>query len=525
MIGKGQAAAIGTLAERQGQDYLAAASSTARLRQPPRCREGADGRPACSSAVRRISGQTGCMRVPSALLLSACLAAAGCAASLPRPAATHAAPRPSGDLPAGPIRAPERLTSQDWPTYHRDAARTGAAPALPAAGRLSIAWSRRLDGAVWGQPLVIGGLVIAATEGNTVYGLSRSRGRILWRAHLGTPVPLPNLPCGHINPLGITGTPVYDPSTGLVYAVAETTGFHHVLAGIDITDGDIRFRRDIPAPDGQPRFDQQWAALTVERGRVYVAFAGLYGDCGPYRGSVVGIPASGEGAPVTYLVPTARKGGIWPAGGPVIGPDGTLYVSVGNGAATRPPFDGGDSVTALTPGLDRTGIFAPRTWAADNAGDLDLGSTSPALLRSGRLLADGKNGTAYLLNAAHLGGVGGQLAHGPVCTSYGGMAVSGTVAYVPCFSGGMAAVNTAHDRIHVLWRGPAGAQGSPVLGGGAVWVPDWATGVLYELSPATGQIRHQIRLGSPLPGLASPSLSGPLVLVGTTHGVVAVTGA
>src|SRR6516165_5050244 len=194
-------------------------------------------------SARPASGQTGGMRVPAALLFSACLAAAGCTASAPRAAAPHASPRPSADLPASPIRAPERLASLDWPTYHRNAARTGAAPARPAAGRLRIAWTRRLDGAVWGQPLVIGDLVIAATEGDTVYGLSRSHGRILWQAHLGTPVPLSSLPCGYVDPLGITGTTVYDPSTGLVYAVAETTGFRHVLAGTDITDGQVRFRR------------------------------------------------------------------------------------------------------------------------------------------------------------------------------------------------------------------------------------------------------------------------------------------
>src|SRR5215470_17542348 len=116
--------------------------------------------------------QTGGMRAPAALLLAACLAAAGCAGGAPR-----ALPRPSADLSPSPLRAPAGLTSRDWPTYHRDAARTGAAPALSAAGRLAIAWTRRLDGAVWAQPLVIGGLVIAATEGDTVYGLSRSRGR------------------------------------------------------------------------------------------------------------------------------------------------------------------------------------------------------------------------------------------------------------------------------------------------------------------------------------------------------------
>jgi outer membrane protein assembly factor BamB len=430
---------------------------------------------------------------------------------------------PSG--PAATASLPARLGSTDWPTYHRDAARTGVAPALPAAGPLTIAWHKHLNGAVYGQPLVIGDLVIAATEGDTVYGLDRATGKVRWHAHVGTPVPLSALPCGDIDPLGITGTPVYDPATGLAYAVAETTGYHHVLVGIVATSGKVRFRRDIPTPDGHPRFDQQRAALALDRGRVYVAFGGLDGDCGPYQGSINGIPASGRGPMVSYRVPTAREGGMWAAGGPAVGPDGTIYVSAGNGAATAPPFDGSDSITALTPALRRTGIFAPATWAADNASDLDLGSTAPGLLGNGTILADGKNGNGYLLNAHHLTGVGSQVAQAPVCTAFGGMATRGTVVYVPCISGGMAAVNTSGSAIRVLWRGPAAAQGSPVLGGGAVWVPNWGNGTLYELDPGTGNVRHMIRLGSPLPHFASPSLSGPLVLIGTMGGVVAVKGA
>ncbi|MBO0817347.1 MAG: PQQ-binding-like beta-propeller repeat protein, partial [Actinobacteria bacterium] len=200
-------------------------------------------------------------------------------------------------------------------------------------------------------------------------------------------------------------------------------------------------------------------------------------------------------------------------------------VAAGNGAATAPPYDGSDSVTALTPGLRRTGIFAPANWAADNAADADLGSTSPGLLGNGMMLADGKNGTAYLLNARHLAGVDSQVATAPVCAAFGGMATRGTVVYVPCISGGMAAVDTSGNTIKMLWRGPAPAQGSPVLGGGAVWVPDWNAGVLYQLDPATGHVRHQIGLGSALPHFASPSLSGPLALIGTMSGVVAVRGA
>lgn len=214
--------------------------------------------------------------------------------------------------------------------------------------------------------------------------------------------------------------------------------------------------------------------------------------------------------------------GGWRAGGL---PDGTIYIAAGNGAATAPPWDDSDSVTSLTPALRRIGVFAPATWPADNASDLDLGSSSPALLSNGKMLTVGKRGTGYLLNAGDLDGVGSQLSLATVCPAYGGMAVSGTVVYVPCEGGGMAAVRISGTTITVRWRGPAAAQGSPVLGGGAIWVPDWNAGVLYQLSPASGRIQHRIHLGSPLPHFASPSLSGRLALVGTMHGVVAVSGA
>src|SRR5215468_7302452 len=475
------------------------------------------------SRLGRMHSRPATVLAPSMMLALGLLAACSTATTAGDTTASAATSPLTTVPPAG--RPAAALSAADWTTYHRDAARTGVAPAQPAAGALSIAWRRHLDGAVYGQPLAVGDLVIAATEGNTVYGLDRASGAVRWHVHLGTPVPLSALPCGDIDPLGITGTPVYDPATGMVYAVAETTGFHHVLAGIAVPSGKLVFRRDVPSPDGHPRYDQQRAALLLNRGRVYVAFGGLYGDCGPYQGSINGIPVSGRGPIVSYKVPTAREAGMWAAGGPVAGPDGTVYVSAGNGAALRPPYDGSDSVTALTPALRRTGIFAPATWAADNASDLDLGSTSPGLLGNGMIWADGKNGSAYLLNSRHLTGVGSQVAKARVCAAFGGMATKGTVVYVPCISGGLAAVDTAGNAIRVLWRGPGPAQGSPVLGGGAVWVPDWNAGVLYQLDPGTGHARHQIGLGSPLPHFASPTLSGPLALIGTMSGVVAVRGA
>jgi polyvinyl alcohol dehydrogenase (cytochrome) len=454
-----------------------------------------------------------------AVLLSACASTTtGGSHSASPPASPATSPVASGgsQLPTAP--------ATDWLQYHGNGARTGAVAGLPAAGPLSIAWSASLGGAVYGQPLVVGDIVIAATERDEIFGLDRATGAIRWHVRVGTPVPLSRQPCGDIDPLGITGTGVYDSQTQLAYFVAQSGPDGHVLVGVDPANGSVRLRRTVPSPEHQPADDQQRGALALGSGYVYVVYGGHFGDCGDYIGSVVAMPIGASGAIHSYLVPTAKQGGIWSSGGPAIGPDGTVYVSVGNGAAASTSFDGSNSVTALTPTLTRTGIFAPTDWRQLSANDQDLGSSSPALLGDGRILQVGKDGTGYLLDATRLGGVGGQLAAGQVCSAFGGPAVQGTVVYEPCLNG-LAAVSTAGGRVRVRWRGPGGANGSPVLGGGAVWVAGWNTGRLYELAPRTGAVRQQLRLGAALPHFVSPSLSGSLVLIGTMTGVEAVSGA
>ncbi|MDQ1682157.1 MAG: hypothetical protein QOH99_698, partial [Frankiaceae bacterium] len=232
---------------------------------------------------------------------------------------------------------------------------------MPAINSVSHGWTARLDGAVYAQPLLVGSRLIVATEGDSLYSISPVTGRVQWRAHLGTPVSRSTLPCGNIDPLGITGTPVYDTYTHLVYAVIETTGAHHTLVAVDPATGAVKLRRNVDPPGvTDPRPYQQRAALLQVGRRIYVAYGGLAGDCGNYIGTLLGVPDTGTTGAITRWRPaTPREGGMWNPAGPALAPNGHLLIPVGNGAMSSGTFDGSDSLTELTLGLARTGYFAP----------------------------------------------------------------------------------------------------------------------------------------------------------------------
>ncbi len=173
----------------------------------------------------------------------------------------------SGNPPTAPP-APVVGGATDWPTYHHDAQRTGVTTATPAFTGFSAGWKAALDGAVYGQPLVLGTTVVAATEGGSLYGLSLSTGAVLWRTHIADPIAKSLLPCGDIDPLGITGTPAYDPSDGLVLSVAETAGGHHILAGVSLATGAIAFQRTLDPLSATAIASQQRGAILVANGRV-----------------------------------------------------------------------------------------------------------------------------------------------------------------------------------------------------------------------------------------------------------------
>lgn len=452
-------------------------------------------------------------KIPAAVILLGILA--GCSAGTSG-SGDSATTSPVASPTAAPTIRP--VTGADWPTYHHDNARTGTATGLTSVGTLAKAWETKLDGAVYGQPLVVGNLVFAATENDTIYSLRAESGAVVWSTHLGTPASRSELPCGNIDPLGITSTMVYDPDTRLIFALAEFTGGAHDLFGVDAATGAVRLHRSAEPPHGDRIAHQQRSALNLLNGRVYIAYGGLFGDCGNYIGSVVSVPTTGDGPVTSYAVPTTREAGIWGTGGGVVAGD-RLYYAVGNGESTT-TFDGSDSVVALRPDLTLADSFAPATWAEDNTSDLDLGSMSPVVVGPW-VYADGKRGVGYVLRRDHLGGIGGEVSQAPVCRAFGGAAVSGDTIYLPCSDGPRAITIDGSGRISTRWQASIQAAGSPVIGGGQVWVVDYDGGTLYTLDPATGAVGQQLAIGTS-PHFASPTLARNRAFIGTLSGVVAV---
>ena len=219
--------------------------------------------------------------------------------------APAAAPAPNRTL----VGSQPSVAATDWPVYHRNALRTGYDPTFPAPGKLSKAWSTRLDGAVYGQPIVVGGIIFAATENDSVYAL-KSDGSVKWKQHLGTPVALSTLPCGDIDPLGITSTPAYDPKTGSVFVSAELKGPGHRLFALNPATGAVKWSRTLDLTGYDPTPLQQRGALAIGNGYVYVGFGGLAGDCGQYVGKVVAVPTNNVGPRRYYRVPAQREAGI-----------------------------------------------------------------------------------------------------------------------------------------------------------------------------------------------------------------------
>jgi hypothetical protein len=298
-----------------------------------------------------------------------------------------------------------------------------------------------VDGYVYAQPLYASALllgdgllhdvVFAATEHDSVYAFdARTGGSPLWQVSLldsaGTSIPAIETPDPYdIQPeIGITGTPVIDPATGTLYAVAATrepgpvyiqrlhaidirTGAERPGSPVDITASIVNASHATIAFD--PLQHLQRPALLLVNGNVYVAF-GSHGDIEPYHGWLMAYDAQSLGLVATYCsTPDAQEGSFWQSGdGIAADSDGNLYGETANG-----DFDGvtsfGDSALKLSATLAVLDWFSPFDQANQSAHDLDFGSSGPLLLPDQPgphphvVIMSGKPGLLYLLDRDGLG--------------------------------------------------------------------------------------------------------------------------
>jgi outer membrane protein assembly factor BamB len=459
-----------------------------------------------------------------AVFATACGAAHN-SASLPPSSSTTRTSTPSPTTTPAP-------TAQ-WTTYGGSFSRTSFAASYPTVTTAPAStWtSPSLDGSVFGEPLIFDGQVLVATENDTVYDLSAATGKVQWSDHLATPVPASALPCGNISPtVGITSTMVIDPGLDMIYASAETESngvVGHAVFGIDMATHEVAWSRDVDQPGWAAAAHLQRIGLGLSDGHVLVGFGGNYGDCGRYNGWLVGVPETGTGALLAYKVPTAREGAIWAPAGVTVSAAGDVFVATGNGSARAgQPFDHGDAVIKLSPTLTELSYFAPSNWAQDNADDGDLGSTSPVLLDNGQLFDVGKETTAYLLDGASLGGIGGQLASLDVCDSQGGNAYQAPNAYVVCPDAGEIAqvrIGSGNSLARGwTWRSPTGGASSPTIAGGVVWSIDLSASTLYGIDESTGATLYALSLDVGTPEhFAAPSAAGGTIVVAGSRAVQA----
>lgn len=381
----------------------------------------------------------------------------------------------------------------------------GLTRAVAAGVHLDPGFRATLPGAVYAQPLYVPGaaggrdLVVAASEQNVVAAFDPATGAAVWTHTLGPPVPVAALPCGNIDPLGVTGTPVVDPATRTLYLDAMTTPdagrtARHLVFALSVDDGSVRPGWPVDVASGlaggglpfDAAVQNQRGALAFQQGRVFVPYGGHFGDCGDYRGWLVSIPAATP-AGISAWHTGARGGGSWGPSG--VASDGArVYLATGNTFAAA-TWAGGEAVLAFPAGQAPGGLpadwFAPADWKALDAGDVDLGGSGPVLVDlpggtpSALAVALGKDGKLYLLDRSHLGGLGGALAVQEVSSAE---IINAAAAYTtaagtyvvfrgegvgcPAGAGDLVAVRLlpgAPPRPRVAWCASAPGRGSPVV--------------------------------------------------------------
>jgi hypothetical protein len=319
-----------------------------------------------------------------------------------------------------------------------------------------------VDGLVYAQPLYVPSLtinggfhnvVIIATEADSVYAYDADAdagGAPLWKASMvdaahgagsgETPLnSATTLACTDVQPLiGITSTPVIDPSSNTIYVEAKSTdgvNYFHRLHALDISTGNekspgpIQIKATVPGTgdgsttSGQLVFDsanislhqQSRAGLLLMNGTIFIAF-GSHCDFSPWHGWLFAYDAATFTQKSVYVTtPNGGMGGFWMSGaGVAADSNGNIYIPSGNGdfdAVNVPARETGDTLLKLGTTnqiLTLLDYFTPQDQQTLDTNDTDLGSGGALLLpdQPGSfphiLVQAGKEGVVYVLNRDQL---------------------------------------------------------------------------------------------------------------------------
>jgi outer membrane protein assembly factor BamB len=412
-----------------------------------------------------------------------------------------------------PASATGARTGGDWRMFGYDSARRNSGPARTGIAAANVGTLRRqqvrLPGTADSSPIYLRGVrvkgrahdvfFVTTSYGITVAVDARS-GKILWRFR----------PPGYSSWAGsdqiTNSSPIADPGRRFLYAEAPNGRVYKLT----VASGAVVWSVSISK---LPSREKLGTALNFSRGLVIATTGGYLGDAPPYQGHVVAISPRGRIVHVWNSLCSDRHrlisppscpesdSAIWARSGAVVVPrSGNLLVATGNAR-----FDGrrywGDSVLMLSPNAARLlHNWTPRNQAELNNGDVDLGSTAPAILGPRLAAQSGKDGLIRLLRLPGLGGrlgrTGGEL---QTIAAPGTSGVFSTIAVgrSRLFVGndaGVACYVLRGGRLQVAWRrNEAGT--SPVLAGGLLYVYD-PNGGLNVLQPDTGEQVTRLPAGS-----------------------------
>lgn len=316
---------------------------------------------------------------------------------------------------------------------------TQLTPAAVLPGKFGKLGSFPVDGQVYGQPLYVSavsipgqgthGVVYIATEHNSVYAYdaaSAASPTLYWHVNLGPSVPSSVLSSDYTDvypEIGILSTGVIDPTSGVLYEVAEilqngapvfqlhaldlATGAERMSGPVTIaasvsgtgynsTNGTVSF---------QPSLHIQRPGLLLANGTVYIAF-GSHADYGNWHGWVIGYSASNvkHQAGVYNATPNGMGASIWQSGrGLAADETGALYFITGNGDNDGASNFGESMVKISGTTFQLSDWYSPgnEEWLSDN--DEDLAAGVGIFPGTHTAIAGDKFGDFYAVNGDAMG--------------------------------------------------------------------------------------------------------------------------